>query len=259
MAITIVSHKELKHCPQHGYQVMYVGPSADKINPTQHVTHDHQLVDNIADKNPYYCELTALYALWKTGEALPDKSVGLVHYRRRFIDAKPTAYRFFEWISRTDGLRNLARNWFFRHEIRYQKAEEILSSGKYDIILPQPERLKYSVAKHYAKLHYMNDLEIVRNIIRERYPDYLFAFDVCIHDNECSPYNMFISRQAVLNQYAPWIFDILSHAEQLISVEGRTKNQARVFGFLAERLFNVYVLKNKLRIKHMPVFLFRRE
>ena len=38
--------------------------------------------DNIDDLNPWYCELTGLYHLWKN---TTDDIIGLEHYRRYFV------------------------------------------------------------------------------------------------------------------------------------------------------------------------------
>ena len=59
-------------------------------------------------------------------------------------------------------------------------------------------------------------------------------------------------------KYSEWLFDILSDLEMEIQTEVETRNdyQKRVYGFLAERLFTIYVeyMKSKgLRTLELPV------
>ena len=50
-----------------------------------------------------------------------------------------------------------------------------------------------------------------------------------------------------------WIFGILSEVEKQIDIDNYDDYQKRVFGFLSERLFNVWIKKNNLKIKHLNV------
>ena len=51
-----------------------------------------------------------------------------------------------------------------------------------------------------------------------------------------------------------WLFNILSRLEKQIDISGYSEYNQRVYGFLAERLLNVWVEKNKLKIKECVVY-----
>ena len=54
--------------------------------------------------------------------------------------------------------------------------------------------------------------------------------------------------------YCEWLFNILFECEKRINILDRDDYQKRVFGFLSERLFNVWVTKNQLKVYYAPVY-----
>lgn len=201
--------------------------------------------ENISDKNPYYSELTALYWLWKNSAA---DYKGLVHYRRffdfgqgkvRWIDKIPTNYTEMFCMTQTN--------------ISY-----LLDN--YDIILPMKRFSQYkSNYSQYQKKHVISDLDKVLEIIKNKYPQ---MFDIAEktmkNTNVMYLYNMFVSKKEFFDEYSAWLFDILGILEKEIQsgVEKRSEYQKRVYGFLSERLFTIYVeyLKTKgLKVLEVPV------
>ncbi|MFT9317077.1 DUF4422 domain-containing protein, partial [Liquorilactobacillus sp.] len=53
--------------------------------------------------------------------------------------------------------------------------------------------------------------------------------------------------------YCTWLFDILFESEKKIDISGYDTQEARVFGYLAEILINVWVFKNNIKIKYLPI------
>ncbi len=202
--------------------------------------------DNISAKNKYYSELTALYWLWKNSDA---SYKGLMHYRRLFdlgCGEKRWYHKFPE---------NIEDKLFLNKEY----LNFLLSD--YDIILPMKRVISKSksIYEYYKKKHYINDLDRVLEIIKSKTPEiYPVAEDIIKNKNEMYLYNMFVSTKEFLNDYASWLFDILFTLEAEIQsdIENRDLYQQRVYGFLSERLFTVYVeyRKNKgLKVKEVPV------
>ena len=65
---------------------------------------------------------------------------------------------------------------------------------------------------------------------------------------------MFIAKYELFNKYFEWLFPLLFEAEKRIDVSKHEAHQKRVFAFLAERLLNIYVYHNKLKVVYEPVF-----
>ncbi len=197
--------------------------------------------ENISANNPSYCELTACYWAWKN---LPPAGViGLAHYRRYFDLADDSPWANLTRVVRWEEL-----------EQRYAGAPDpaALLQGR-DIVLPRPRYLSQSVEAQYRKDHRGKDLDTLRAVIGERCPVYGPAFERVMRNHHFSPYNMFIARRERFDAYAAWLFDLLEEVERRVAVPMDDSYQRRIFGFLGERLLNVYLEHHSCRVIYRPV------
>lgn len=189
--------------------------------------------DNISAKNPNYCELTGLYWAWKHVDA---DYIGLCHYRRYF------------------GRRVHTSDVEKKKAAIYTGADYERLLRQYDAILPVKRNYYIeTVRSQYEHAHYKKDLDLVERIIREDYRDYAPAFTRVMGRRRLHLYNMFVMRKDLVDRYCTWLFSILAKAEQEIDVSNYSSYEARVYGFLAERLFNVWLEKEQLHTVEVPV------
>ncbi len=182
--------------------------------------------DNISAKNPGYCELTALYWAWKNLDA---EAVGLVHYRRYF------AKRLFskQIACREDFLSALDRT---------------------PVILPMKRR--YWIETNYSQYihaHHRQDLTVTRCVLAELCPDFLPAYDREMDKRSGHRFNMFVMRRDLLDAYCSWLFPILFEVENRLDISGYDAYNRRVFGFVAERLLDVWIATEHVPYTEMPV------
>ncbi len=226
MKIYVITHKEFEMPELDGvYIPLWVG-AAGKTTPDRYLRDDTG-DDQISKKNSHYCELTGQYWISKNDEA--EDYVGLCHYRRYFVTPMGKASNI---------LTHKAGFFLTGKQIR-----KILSH--YDLIRHNVTILKQKVGESFESAHGL-DLNLVRNIIKERYPDYLSAYDAVINGRQIHLLNMFITSKEHFNAYSAWLFDVLFALEEEI---GLTDENKRIMGFLSERLLDVWVKKNHLRAK----------
>lgn len=218
--------------------------------------------ENISSKNKYYSELTGIYWAWKNQQA---DIVGSCHYRRFFtIKKEPVLYqlkRLFYFPAKLQrkrfGLIYTSNEKLFERKILTEI--EILEIFKsYDAILPQRRKFRYSVKEHYRRYHDLRELELIESIIRERCPEYLPAFETVINGNRLYANNMFILRKREYNQLMEWWFGMLFEFEKRIDKADYKDYQQRIMGFIAERLFTVWVYHQNLKVKELQVIYFKK-
>lgn len=202
--------------------------------------------ENISSKNKSYCELTALYWAWKNIEKLfPGiQYVGLNHYRRYFTNKNS----FCDTIKYPE---SAIQSYSFDTEY----IKKILT--KNDAIIAKKRIFPYSVRIQYCKAHFSDDFSILEQVLKEKFPDYAESFEaVCDKNNKISFYNMFIFQTETFYHYCEWLFTILEEVERRIPIEHYSNVQQRIFGYMAERLLNVFIYKNKMKCKELPVVCF---
>ncbi len=191
--------------------------------------------ENISEKNANYCELTGLYWAWKNVNA---DYIGLVQYKRYFAAGKGSD-KWKRVASCDDVMRILKET---------------------DVILPKKRDYYIETTySQYVHAHHAADLDITREIIAEIYPDYLPAFDRNMKKSAGHKFNMFIMRKDIMNAYCEWLFSVLAELEARLDISGYSQYNARVFGFVAERLLDVWIDTNKISYKEMPVVYMERQ
>lgn len=227
VSIYVATHKEASFPKNDIYIPLHVG--AEGKNDLGYLKDNTG--DNISSKNSNYCELTGMYWIWKNDDS---DIVGLTHYRRYFFKNKFS--KSLKNVILKDDIVNVLK--------------------KYDIIVPNKLYFKNkTVEELYTTIHNINDYKLCRNIIKKKYPDYLKAFDTVSNNNYLYSCNMVITKKEIFDKYCKWLFDILFEVEKVVDLSNYDDYNKRLYGFLSERLFNVWMLKNKtFSIKEVPTY-----
>ena len=202
-------------------KIYVVGSSKNKFLPLDNIREKFLIDqphegDNIDFLNPWYCELTGLYYLWKH---VDDDIVGLEHYRRYFVNDK--------------------RKLLSEGEIR-----DLLKI--YDIITPLAAYSKYRPVKTWPINHkiwpdFQRYLCFAKVYVGEEY--YNACQEVLNSDGHCYA-NMFICKKELINEYCEFIFDVLETFRKAEEHYGR-KLTPRILGYFTEFLFKAWVLNIK--------------
>ena len=206
-------------------KIYVVGSSKNKFLPLDNIREKFLIDqkhegDNIDFLNPWYCELTGLYYLWKNCN---EDIVGLEHYRRYFVN---------------DNDQLLSEN-----EIRdILKTKDIICTKSWDAT---GDSLEYRFHRGWAQGNLDEELKYLKFTIRYLYPNLYEEFISFLNSNTHWQFNMFICKKELINEYGNWVFNILE------TVYNNCKCKDRSIGFLCEICLFTFFIEH---IKKLNVF-----
>lgn len=172
--------------------------------------------DNISDKNPNRCEMTAHYWIWKNRLDIEDEYVGIYHYRR-FLDMSDD-------------------------DLRRMKANDV------DVVLPFPMIHYPSAIIHHTWYVREDDWQVMRQVLRELHPEYNARFDEIFARPYFYNYNIMIAKKSVFADYCAWLFPILDAIEERSVPKGKYRAD-RYTAYMSESLTTLYFMYHQQDLK----------
>lgn len=206
---------------------------------------------NIADYNYTFCELTALYWMWKNTDY---DYIGLFHYRRLLYLTEDIQF---------EGMRSKfitisgINNQFDKYGLDSVNINNLMR--KYDIILPKSEALETSVYEQYRNFssHVPEHLDMAVQYIEKNHPEMIESVRSTLEGNKIFFCNMFVGKKKLIDEYCEWVFPILFHVIDNTNEDGLNIQQLRYAGFVSERLFTIYI-HHLLERKELKIAFFKQ-
>lgn len=219
LTILVCAHKPDEHIRNYPpYKAIQVGAA---LHPEMDLGFLKDNVgDNISEKNPKYCEWSALYWGWKNLKNVEYK--GLAHYRRYFdID--------------------------FRKEIIDKMIEG------YDIIVTSKNYgIKNNFDFYGSSVSYDNAF-IFLDTLMSLYPDCkIAALNYLFNNNKYTVCSMFIAKSEIYDDFCDFAFNILFAMEKKIKDSGYSRIN-RTLAYTGELLLGLYIEYKGLREKIVPM------
>jgi len=233
--------------------------------------------NNISLNNVQYAELTALYWAWKNISE-DTKYIGLMHYGR-FFNFSSIPYEHPENVFNV-----IDKNIISKYGLNKATVGKLCE--QYDLIIPEKwemrkehieyehnryshndilAREKLSKAKdvltmyeHYSLCHVKEDMDLAIDIISAEYPDMIESMKNSLNNTTARFTNMFVMKKELFDDYCNFLFNILFKMQEKKNyfnndIYQKGSFHSRVFGFLSERLFSIYLdyIIEKENIKYL--------
>lgn len=259
--IVVAYHKKSLVLENPGYIPLHVGKA---LNPGLDLgIRGDDEGDNISDENGYYCELTALYWIWKNVSA---DAKGLFHYRR-VLDTRP-----HPMVDVHAALRAAVRRKYLP-VVEYGEADFARVADrtmaelpglleKYDIVTTKRAVTRLRV-RNFFMLAGAELIDMMVASVGKLYPSYQPFVKGCLRSHRLYFGNMTVMRNDIFDEYCTFMFSVLEDVKQTIISGGYLtdlrgeKMFSRKLGYLAELLTDTYInykaSVESLRVKPLTV------
>ncbi len=232
IAIYTVTHKVFSPIQNSLYIPIFAG----KDNNNEMNIQGDATGDNIAELNSIINECTTLYWIWKNTK---QKYIGLCHYRRYF----------------SLGLENSLDDFGILDDQYIDQYLEDCDMIVAEAVTTYPFSIKDRLKLNVCKEAFEQGYTLVRNIIKQKYPEYIDDFDIFFERDILYPCNMFIASREIMDKYCNWLFDIIIDASRAIDVSKFDIYSRRIIGFMAERLLTLWIVHNGIKVKEVPIIM----
>ena len=241
--IFVAYHKEAQRLKSDILTPIHVGraSASDKVKAELSDMSGDDTGDNISAKNKNYCELTALYQVWKNCDA---DYIGFMHYRRHLNFNTAKKYKTNRWGLIDEPILN--DEYLQKFGLQDSTIKNVVT--KYDIVLPEKWKVKNAGSKnnydHYknsSSFLHIKDYDKALEILVSKYPQYKQAAEKYNNSRYGYYTNMFVMKKDIFNEYCSWMFSILFDLESQTDITNYDKESARIYGYISEWLTGIFI------------------
>lgn len=220
LKIYIVAHKPCEIPCDEVMKPIHVGRAISQWKEEMSWMIGDDTGDNISVRNPYYCEMTAHYWIWKNVK--DTEYVGVCHYRR-----------------------------FFGININNQNVKDLMAG--YDVMLVEKAWYIDSVYAYFCKYIGAENMTILWTVMKRQCPEYVNILEEVCDGVQFHPFNMLLCRKNLFDKYCEWLFSILEECGHIVK-QSPYSNARRTLAYMAELLTGLYFQYHGMKIKSIPYY-----
>lgn len=203
--------------------------------------------DNISYKHDRYSEFTVQYWAWKNCDA---DYYGLCHYRRylSFADQEFPTKQFQGFVEEQTITEKVIKKYCLN------SAEEMYNKivpydavvGKSFDIENMPDHIHhinlFELFQNHPRIVISREiLELLTQLVRERFPQYYPALLERWASQEVIGFNCFVMKKELFSKMCDFEFDIMKQLENQIDFSSYEGNSVRIIGYLGEILYGTFI------------------